>query len=107
MRMRCAPGRMAAVDPSAARWLDFAGDGAPFRFLSEVGRAATPTYAGAVNIDHVLADTLTGTCLAAGVHAELPAAPKAKKRRGKRAPDPGASPQVPEAGVETDEPVEA
>lgn len=61
------PGRLVEADPSAARLLDFAGDGKPFRFLTDVGPDATPTYAGLFNIDHVLSDTLTGTCWAAGV----------------------------------------
>ena len=66
------PGRFATFDPSAARWNDFAGDGLPFHFLSEVGADAPPTYAGLANIDHVVSDTLTGRCWAAGVTAGHP-----------------------------------
>jgi hypothetical protein len=61
------PGRLAEADTSAARLLDFAGPGKAFHFLTEVGAEVTPTYAGLFNIDHVLSDTLSGTCWTAGV----------------------------------------
>lgn len=61
------PGRLAEDDVSAARWLDFVGDGKPFYFLSDVGPDALPTYAGFVNIDHVVTDVLQGACWSAGV----------------------------------------
>ena len=61
------PGRLTAADPSAVRWNDFVGDGEPFHFISEVGRDAPPTYANYMNIDHVIADVIGGSCWAAGV----------------------------------------
>jgi hypothetical protein len=61
------PYRMADADSSAARLLDFAGEGRPFRFLTDEGPEATPTYAGFFTIDHVISDALTGTCWTAGV----------------------------------------
>jgi len=65
------PGRLAGVDPSAARWTDFvaldpADDGKAFHFVTEVGEDAPPTYAGLTNIDQVIADTATGACWHAG-----------------------------------------
>jgi hypothetical protein len=61
------PGRMAKSDDSAARLLDFAGEGGPFHFVSEMGPSVTPTYARLFNIDHVIADVLDGECWAAGI----------------------------------------
>ncbi|RZO56905.1 MAG: hypothetical protein EVA89_23835 [Sandaracinaceae bacterium] len=61
------PGRLAGGDPSAARVLDFVGDGLPFHFVTDTGRRATPTYAGLFNIDHVISDRLEGRCVAAGI----------------------------------------
>lgn len=61
------PGRLASGDPSAARWNDFVGDDGPFHFISDVGRAAEPTYAELFNIDHVASDRLVGGCWSAGV----------------------------------------
>lgn len=55
------PGRLTASDPSARRWLDFAGEGRDFRFLTAIGSDAPPTYA-LFNIDHVVSDVLTGSC---------------------------------------------
>jgi len=65
------PGRMTGYDPSADRWTDFVAldsDDASkaFHFVTEVGEDAPPTYAGLTNIDHVIADTATGTCWHAG-----------------------------------------
>ncbi len=60
------PGRLAEGDPSAARWLDFAGPGRPFAFLSPFGPEAPPSYV-LFNIDHVLSATLTGPCFVPGV----------------------------------------
>jgi endonuclease/exonuclease/phosphatase family metal-dependent hydrolase len=60
------PGRMQGTDASAARWNDFVGPERPFAFVSDVGRDATPTYAGLFNIDHVVSDTLRGSCWVAG-----------------------------------------
>ncbi len=64
------PGRWTNSDPSAARWMDFAApsedDSRAFRFHTEVGSDATPTYAGLANIDHVLTDFAQGSCWHAG-----------------------------------------
>ncbi|RMH37755.1 MAG: endonuclease/exonuclease/phosphatase family protein [Deltaproteobacteria bacterium] len=61
------PGRFAGQEASATRFAEFAGDGKPFHFLTDVGPDATPTYQGALNIDHVVSDRLAGSCWAAGV----------------------------------------
>ncbi|MFW6031706.1 MAG: hypothetical protein ACOC9T_03875 [Myxococcota bacterium] len=60
------PGRL-DEEASAARLNDFAGEDKPFRFVSEVGLDAQPTYAGLFNIDHVLSDSFDGDCWAAGI----------------------------------------
>ena len=61
------PGRIADGDTSAARILDFVGDGHAFHFVTAVGNRAQPTYAGIVNIDHVISDAFEGRCWAAGI----------------------------------------
>jgi len=61
------PGRFASNDASAARFGDFAGDGKAFTYISDVGEDAPPSYAGAVNIDHVVSDVYRGNCWVAGV----------------------------------------
>ncbi len=55
------PGRLADADASAARFNDFVGEGKAFRYLTKVGMDAPPTY-GVLNIDHVVSDSLTGSC---------------------------------------------
>ena len=55
------PGRM-FWDASAASWNAFVGDGTAFRFVTDVGRDAEPSYAGLFNIDHMVSDTLQGHC---------------------------------------------
>jgi len=60
------PGRFASADDSAARFAELV-DGAPFHFVTDVGEAAPATYAGAVNIDHVVSDRFDGDCWYAGV----------------------------------------
>ncbi len=66
------PGRWSGSDVSAARWLDFAAppneeaDDRAFRFHTDVGPDAPPTYSDLVNIDHVLSDSATGDCWHAG-----------------------------------------
>ncbi len=60
------PGRAMRIDSSAQRLLDLAEEFG-FSFLTEVGRGAPGTYAGAVDIDHVLSDAFSGTCIAPGV----------------------------------------
>lgn len=60
------PHYMARSDESAARLLDFVGEGKPFHFLTEYGADALPTYA-LFNIDHVISDRLFGSCVVPGV----------------------------------------
>jgi hypothetical protein len=60
------PGRLAAGDPSAARWNEVAAEG-EFHFHTEVGMDAPPTYAGVANIDHVLSDSFLGDCVHPGI----------------------------------------
>jgi len=61
------PGRLADADASAARFLEFVGEGKAFRFVTEVGPAAQPTYGGLLNIDHVVSDLFSGSCWHAGI----------------------------------------
>jgi hypothetical protein len=61
------PGRMADFDESAALVNQHAGAGKSFRFVTQVGAEAPPTYAGLFNIDHVLSDAFGGACWVAGV----------------------------------------
>jgi endonuclease/exonuclease/phosphatase family metal-dependent hydrolase len=65
------PGRWADVDASAAYVADRVGPGTPFRFVTEVGPDAPPTYLLA-NIDHVIADQLDGDCWHAGAEGHDP-----------------------------------
>jgi len=68
------PGRFFDADPSAARWLDFVGDGKPFRWHTDLGEGVEATYAGFVNIDHVISDTFTtGRCWHPSVTEGYPA----------------------------------
>lgn len=62
----------AIIDLSATRWLNFVGEDMPFWFISDAGQNATPTYNG-FNIDHVISDTFTGSCVAPGITAGEPA----------------------------------
>ncbi|MEZ4269456.1 MAG: hypothetical protein R3F39_24105 [Myxococcota bacterium] len=72
------PGRLAGSEPSADRWLDFAGEGQAFHFVTEVGEDAPPTYGGFFNIDHVLSDVFSGECWTAGVTEGHPAVTEAR-----------------------------
>lgn len=54
------PGRIAAADPSAARWNEEVAEHG-FRFASAIGEDAEPTYVF-VNIDHALVRGLSGGC---------------------------------------------
>lgn len=63
------PGRWAGIDESAA-YLAAVAEDSPWRFLTDVGDDAEPTYGGLANIDHVLSDSFTGSC-AAGVVSEI------------------------------------
>jgi len=67
------PGRWGSFDPSAARWTDFAGDGLPFWFVTEVGPEAPASYQGLATIDHEISDTFTGGCWIAGLTDGHPA----------------------------------
>ncbi|MBM4397891.1 MAG: hypothetical protein FJ087_19675 [Deltaproteobacteria bacterium] len=60
------PGRLAGTDPSADRLLASVGDGRRFRFVTEAGPDATPTYGGLANIDHVVSDAFEGDCVHPG-----------------------------------------
>ena len=66
------PGRLTEGDPSAARWLDFTGEGHAFHFVTDVGEDATPSYALLFNIDHVVSDSFDGACWIAGEADEQP-----------------------------------
>jgi endonuclease/exonuclease/phosphatase family metal-dependent hydrolase len=61
------PGRAAAWDRSAARWLDFVGADKPFRFVSRIGPESPRSYRGLGDIDHVVSDAYQGTCQYLGV----------------------------------------
>lgn len=61
------PGRTADFDESAAEWNAHVGDGLRFHFVSEVGPDAEPTYATLFNIDHVVSDSFSGSCVTPGV----------------------------------------
>lgn len=67
------PGRWHDFDESAQLWNEHVGDGKAFRFISEVGPDAPPSYAGFVNIDHVVSDAFVGSCWVAGVTEGHPA----------------------------------
>jgi hypothetical protein len=67
------PHRAALLDKSARRWLDFVGDDQDFHFISESGLGATPTYAGSLNIDHVISDAFVGSCVVPGITENEPA----------------------------------
>ncbi len=58
------PGRLFLIDPSAATWTEHVGDGQAFRQISDAGPLATPSYADAINIDHVASDSFIGDCFA-------------------------------------------
>lgn len=65
------PGRAALFDSSAKKWNDLVAQGG-FHFISDVGFLATPTYAGIVNIDHAVSDSLAGSCWSAGAAGTPP-----------------------------------
>lgn len=66
------PGRLFGADPSADAILAHVGNDRPYTFLSDVGEAVTPTYAGLFNIDHAMSDALSGGCESAGVEGRAP-----------------------------------
>jgi hypothetical protein len=61
------PVLIAALDRSAAAFLDYVGPDRRFDFISADGPGAPASYAGALNIDHVVSDELTGACWVAGL----------------------------------------
>jgi endonuclease/exonuclease/phosphatase family metal-dependent hydrolase len=61
------PGQLAGTDPSATRLVESVGEGKRFRFLTDAGPDATPTYGGLANIDHVISDAFEGDCVHPGV----------------------------------------
>ncbi|MEM9190710.1 MAG: hypothetical protein AAGF12_16110 [Myxococcota bacterium] len=56
------PARLRDGDPSALRFTDFVGEGKAFQFISDGSPIADPTYAGLLNIDHVVSDAFRGSC---------------------------------------------
>lgn len=64
------PGRVAPVDLSAARWLDFVGVDRPFRWISPIGHDAPGGYGGVFDIDHQVGRGLVGDCRIAGLDGE-------------------------------------
>lgn len=59
------PGRAQTADVRTFR--EYAGPGKPFAFVSPVGPEAPPTYAGLLNIDHIVSDALIGECFVPGL----------------------------------------
>ena len=61
------PGR--ASDKATARWNHFVGPSKTFRFITDMGKDAQPTYSSLLNIDHIISDIKggSGDCWAAGV----------------------------------------
>jgi hypothetical protein len=58
--------RLSRLDESARYLASQVGASGRFRFLSDVGEGAPPTYANAI-IDYVVVDDATGRCFAAGI----------------------------------------
>ena len=60
------PARFAGFDWSAQRLNELVGPGKSFQFLTSVGWEVDPTYANAVNLDHVITNGLAGSCVHPG-----------------------------------------
>lgn len=60
------PARFAGFDWSAQRLNELVGPGKEFQFVTAVGWEVEPTYANAVNIDHVITNGLPGSCVHPG-----------------------------------------
>jgi endonuclease/exonuclease/phosphatase family metal-dependent hydrolase len=60
-------------DESAQKWNEHVGEGKRFQFISDIGNGAPASYAGLFNIDHVVSDTLSGSCWIAGLTEDHPA----------------------------------
>lgn len=58
------------ADASVAVWRAWVGRGRPFHYISSPGEPKT--YAGAVSIDHVVSDTLQGSCVVPGATGGVP-----------------------------------
>lgn len=65
------PGRNFDFDESAAYFAEKV-DGTSFRFVTEIGLDATPSYGGLFNIDHVVSDYYSGTCATPGLTEGVP-----------------------------------
>jgi hypothetical protein len=65
------PGRAQTAD--VRTFLEHVGMGKRFAFNSPVGPDAPPSYAGLVNIDHIVSDGLTGNCWVPGLTTGYPA----------------------------------
>lgn len=61
------PMRLARIDTSARALADRLAPGTGFHLLTDWPEEHPRTYAGAVDIDHVISDALDGTCFAAGI----------------------------------------
>ncbi len=66
------PARALDIDPSAQRLADFVGGGADFQYVSDVGETAPPSYLDFLNIDHVMSDAFSGSCVVPGIEGEPP-----------------------------------
>jgi hypothetical protein len=62
------PGRTPSwADESVGVWNEYVGGDQPFQWVSDIGWDAVPTYAGTLNIDHVVSDAFTGFCVTPGI----------------------------------------
>ncbi len=66
------PARLAGADPSADEIDARVNFETPFDFISPIGKDVAPTYAGLVNIDHVISDSLVGACFSSGITPGTP-----------------------------------
>jgi hypothetical protein len=62
------------LDESSNEWNRRVGGGEDFQWVSPCGALVPPTYAGTLNIDHVVSDVFDGDCWVPGVTAGHPAA---------------------------------
>lgn len=66
------PYRLMGGDSSADYLLRHVGPGRRFRFHTEAGLDAIPSYGGLLNIDHVMSDVFEGGCWVAGITEAKP-----------------------------------
>jgi len=71
--MNMDPFLWAGLDPSADVWNEHVGEGKPFHYISSDDPDGTPTIATLFRIDHVVSDTLAGSCVVVGATAGVPA----------------------------------